>query len=66
MFKLIYEYFCAVCEKEFEVIQSIKDLPLKECPTCIENGIKSPPPKKLISRSTFVLKGGSWASSGYK
>ena len=33
-----YTYFCKV-HKEFEIQQSIKDLPLKECPACKEEGI---------------------------
>jgi putative FmdB family regulatory protein len=29
-----YEYECTACNKRFEVFQSIKDDPVKECPVC--------------------------------
>lgn len=60
-----YMYICRE-HKEFEVQQSIKDPPLKKCPQCEKEGLKNPPPKRLISLSNFVLKGGGWASEGYK
>lgn len=44
----------------------MKELPLAECPTCKEKGIKSDVPKKLISLSSFQLLGGGWAKEGYK
>lgn len=62
---MIYEYECTVCGV-FEYTQSIKDEPLEECPTCKEKGIKSEKPKKLISLTSFQLRGGGWASEGYK
>jgi predicted nucleic acid-binding Zn ribbon protein len=46
-------------------MQSIKDLPLQECPSCKKEGLKSLPPKKLIGLSNFVLKGGGWAKDRY-
>lgn len=59
--------YCYSCKThgEFEIMQSIKDPPLTECPTCKKEGLKSLPPKKLISLSTFVLKGGCWAKDKY-
>lgn len=60
-----YAYHCDF-HKEFEVQQSIKDPPLQECPKCKENGVKSNPPKRLISLSSFHLKGGGWAKDNYK
>ncbi len=29
-----YEYECSSCSSHFEVFQSMKDDPIKECPTC--------------------------------
>ncbi|HEB50450.1 MAG TPA: zinc ribbon domain-containing protein [Desulfobulbus sp.] len=55
----VYEYECVECEKVFEVQQRITDDPLDECPEC---GGKV---KKLISRSSFHLKGGGWYADGY-
>lgn len=61
-----YLYSCDK-HKEFEVQQSIKDEALKECPFCKQEGVKNAlPPKRLISLSSFILKGGSWAKEGYK
>jgi putative FmdB family regulatory protein len=56
----IYEYACGKCEHEFEVEQRITDAPLKTCPKC-----KSRRVKKLISLTSFVLKGDGWFSDLY-
>jgi putative FmdB family regulatory protein len=56
----IYEYKCAKCEHEFERSQRITDAPVKTCPQC-----KSRRVKKLISQTSFVLKGGGWYADGY-
>jgi len=56
----IYEYACGKCESEFEVEQRITDDPIKSCPHC-----KSRKIKRLISRTSFVLKGGGWYSDLY-
>ena len=55
----IYEYECAQCNKTFEVKQSITEAPLAACPDCGQ------PVRKLISASTFALKGGGWYADGY-
>ncbi|MFB0977045.1 MAG: zinc ribbon domain-containing protein [Myxococcota bacterium] len=51
----IYEYLCEKCEHEFEREQRITADPIKTCPEC-----KSRRVKKLISQTSFVLKGGGW------
>ena len=56
----IYEYACEKCESQFEVEQRITDDPIKSCPRC-----KSRKIKRLISRTSFVLKGGGWYSDLY-
>ena len=56
----IYEYACAKCESEFEVEQRITDDPVKTCPQCRSRKVK-----RLISRTSFVLKGGGWYSDLY-
>ncbi len=56
----IYEYACEKCESEIELEQRITDDPIKSCPRC-----KSRKIKRLISRTSFVLKGGGWYSDLY-
>lgn len=55
----VYEYECKECEKVFEVQQRISDGPLQQCPEC-EGEVK-----KLMSMSSFQLKGGGWYADGY-
>jgi putative FmdB family regulatory protein len=54
----IYEYECAQCGC-FEHSQSIHDAPLTRCPKCRKKV------ERLISASSFHLKGGGWYSDGY-
>ena len=55
----IYEYECPSCDKVFEVQQRMIDDPLKTCPDCQSEV------KKLVSVSSFQLKGGGWYADGY-
>ena len=55
----VYEYECDECVKVFEVQQRMSDSPLTDCPEC------GAPVKKLMSMSSFQLKGGGWYSDGY-
>ncbi len=55
----IYEYECKQCRKVMEVWQSMSDAPVSTCPDC------SGEMEKLISSSSFQLKGGGWYSDGY-
>ena len=56
----IYEYACGKCKNEFEVEQRITDDPIKTCPACRSRKVK-----RLISKTSFVLKGGGWYSDLY-
>ncbi len=56
----IYEYACAGCDSEFEVEQRITDDPVKTCPKCRSRRVK-----RLISQTSFVLKGGGWYADAY-
>ena len=56
----IYDYWCENCEREIEVEQRITDDPLKTCPSCRSRRFK-----RLISKTSFVLKGGGWYSDLY-
>jgi putative FmdB family regulatory protein len=55
----VYEYECSGCQKVFEVQQRMSDDPLSHCPECAAEV------KKLVSMSSFQLKGGGWYSDGY-
>ena len=57
----IYEYQCLDCGKEFEVMQRITEDPLTECIHCKCKGNV----KKLISHSSFHLKGTGWYVTDY-
>jgi putative FmdB family regulatory protein len=54
----IYEYECPRCGV-FEVMQKITDEPLQQCPRCKRKV------KKLISESSFQLKGTGWYATDY-
>ncbi|MEK7678556.1 MAG: zinc ribbon domain-containing protein [Deltaproteobacteria bacterium] len=56
----IYEYKCNDCGKEFEVLRKFSDQPLKACVHCSGKKVE-----KLISKSSFVLKGGGWGATNY-
>ncbi len=55
----IYEYECTKCGKHYEVMQKITAKPLTECTEC---GGKM---KKMISNTSFVLKGTGWYATDY-
>jgi putative FmdB family regulatory protein len=56
----LYEYQCSKCEKVHEVVQKFSDAPLEKCPEC------DGPISKLISMSSFALKGSGWYTTDYK
>lgn len=55
-----YEYRCDKCEREFEVEQRITEDPIRSCPSCRSRKVR-----RLISQTSFVLKGGGWYSDLY-
>ncbi len=55
-----YDYGCKACGHEFEKEQRISDKPVKKCPSCGKLQAK-----RLISKTSFVLKGGGWYSDLY-
>ena len=56
----IYEYACDKCSHEFEVEQRITEDPVKTCPECRSRKVR-----RLISQTSFVLKGSGWYSDLY-
>lgn len=55
----IYEYECGKCGHQVEALQKITDAPIIECDQCHSEM------KKLISQSTFHLKGTGWYVTDY-
>jgi putative FmdB family regulatory protein len=55
----IYEYRCRHCGDVREVMQKVTDRPLRKCGKC------SGRLEKLVSRTSFQLKGGGWFATGY-
>jgi len=55
----IYEYKCRKCGKEFEVFQGITAQPMRTCQSC------GGPVHKLMSLSTFHLRGNGWYATDY-
>ncbi|HWQ38704.1 MAG TPA: FmdB family zinc ribbon protein [Burkholderiales bacterium] len=57
----IYEYRCASCGEEHEVLQKISDPPLTDCPSC-----RQPSLRKLVSVAGFQLKGSGWYVTDFR
>ncbi len=55
----VYEYQCQECGEVEEVFQKISDLPRESCSHC-EGTLK-----KIISQSSFHLKGSGWYVTDY-
>src|SRR4051812_17057984 len=56
----VYEYECGKCGHRFEEWQKMTDKPVQTCPKC-----KARKVEKLISATSFQLKGGGWYSDLY-
>jgi putative FmdB family regulatory protein len=54
----IYEYECVACRKQFERLV-FHNLRWVRCPVCHNVS------RRLISKSSFRLKGGGWAKDNY-
>lgn len=57
----IYEYQCGACGHQLEQFQKISEAPLKECPKCHKSALQ-----KLISATSFQLKGTGWYATDFK
>jgi putative FmdB family regulatory protein len=57
----IYEYRCESCGSELEKLQKLSDSALKDCPDCGESALV-----KMISASSFRLKGTGWYETDFK
>lgn len=56
----IYEYRCEQCGHIMEVWAKMSDPPPAECSQC-----RAASPQKIVSRTSFQLKGGGWYAQGY-
>jgi putative FmdB family regulatory protein len=56
----IYEYRCDACGHEFEVMQKMSDGPIRKCEACGRLKVK-----RLVSQTSFVLKGSGWYVTDY-
>jgi putative FmdB family regulatory protein len=57
----IYEYRCAACGFEKEVMQRMSDAQLTDCPECGKRTFS-----KLVSAAGFQLKGSGWYATDFK
>ncbi len=57
----IYEYRCDLCGHFQEAIQKMSDAPLKLCAKCNQEGLA-----RVLSKTSFVLKGSGWYATDYK
>lgn len=55
----IYEYRCNTCNNQFELRQKFSDPPADFCPKC--GGTV----RKIVSSTSFSLKGAGWYGDGY-
>ena len=55
----VYEYECQSCGRKLEIMQKHSDMPVSECPDCKGSM------RKLISNTSFVLKGTGWYKTDY-
>ena len=57
----IYEYTCSKCHKLSDVLQKLSDPPPERCPVCGAEDTLT----RVVSRTSFVLKGGGWGADLY-
>lgn len=57
----IYEYQCQSCGHHQEEFQKISDAPITDCPVC-----HKPDMTKLVSATSFQLKGTGWYATDFK
>ena len=57
----IYEYACDACDHRFEEWQRVSEPPIEQCPRCAARKVR-----KLVSLSSFALRGSGWYVTDYK
>jgi putative FmdB family regulatory protein len=57
-----YEYACPKCGHTFELVQSMRDEPIKKCPACKKAGVK-----RLVGAGAgLIFKGSGFYITDYK
>ena len=57
----IYEYRCAACGHQDDLLQKLADAPLTKCPACGKKKYQ-----KQLTAAGFQLKGSGWYASDFK
>ena len=57
----IYEYECSQCHQTSDALQKVNDPAPETCPRCGAHDTLT----RLLSRTSFVLKGGGWYADLY-
>jgi putative FmdB family regulatory protein len=60
----IYEYQCMNCQSKIEVVQKVDD-PAPVCENCNGQFTTGSIMVRVISKTSFVLKGSGWYRDGY-
>ncbi|NCN27295.1 zinc ribbon domain-containing protein [bacterium] len=59
---MIYEYRCNECQEVSEFSMKMSDPHPEACPKCGEKGAL----ERIISKTSFALKGSGWYTTDYK
>lgn len=57
----IYEYQCTACGHAFDTLQKISEEPLTDCTECKQSTLQ-----KIMSATSFQLKGTGWYATDFK
>ena len=57
----IYEYMCGECGAQFELLQKVSDSNTTTCQQCDNQDVK-----RLVSATSFRLKGSGWYETDFK
>ncbi len=57
----IYEYECYICKKIWNKLQKMSEDPIRNCEECNKDSLE-----RVMSKSSFVLKGNGWYQTDFK
>jgi putative FmdB family regulatory protein len=57
-----YDYVCDACEHSFELLQSIKDEPIKKCPECKKSKLR----RLFGTGAAIIFKGSGFYQTDYR